>query len=69
MERLCLNNVLVCNYALLKLGHLTLQNEYPLEYWSPERLQDKQLSFQSDIYSLGVILYKMLYGTFPFTAN
>lgn len=39
VERLCLNNVLICNYALLKLGHLTLQSDYPLEYWSPERLQ------------------------------
>jgi serine/threonine protein kinase len=32
-------------------------------------LQEKQLTFQSDIFSLGVMLYRMLYGTFPFKAD
>ena len=38
-------------------------------YMAPEQIEGKQASMQSDIYSLGIVLYKMLVGALPFTAE
>jgi serine/threonine protein kinase len=38
-------------------------------YMSPEQIQGEPLSSQSDMFSLGMVLYKMLTGTLPFSAS
>ncbi|MBI3903416.1 MAG: protein kinase [Nitrosomonadales bacterium] len=38
-------------------------------YMSPEQIQEKALTCQTDIYSLGVTMYKMLAGKLPFDAG
>ncbi len=38
-------------------------------YMSPEQAQDHALTHQSDIYSLGVVMYRLLTGKAPFSAS
>ena len=51
---------------MIKLGYNAYEDQVPLEFQSPEMLQGKKISQASDIYTLGVILYRMLYGVMPF---
>jgi len=37
-------------------------------YMSPEQIEGHQLNFQSDMYSLGVVIYELLTGQKPYTA-
>lgn len=38
-------------------------------YMSPEQVQGEHLTHQTDIYSLGVVMYRLLAGRSPYTAN
>jgi eukaryotic-like serine/threonine-protein kinase len=38
-------------------------------YMAPEQIQGKEPNYHSDLYSLGVVLYQLLTGERPFTAN
>jgi serine/threonine protein kinase len=38
-------------------------------YMSPQILNDQKFSSKCDIWSLGMMLYEMLYGKTPWTAN
>ena len=38
-------------------------------YMSPEQIQNKELNFHSDMYSLGVVMYELLVGKKPFIAE
>ncbi|MBL8385664.1 MAG: protein kinase [Burkholderiales bacterium] len=38
-------------------------------YMSPEQIRNDKLTHQSDIYSLGVVMYRLITGRLPFTAS
>ena len=48
--------------------HTHLQGVGSPSYMSPEQVQDTELSHQTDIYSLGVVMYQLLTGKLPFIA-
>lgn len=64
--RICPENIAFCNYSLIKFCFNVYDYGIPIQTKSPEVLRGNKPTFASDIFSLGTILYRMLYGCYPF---
>jgi len=54
----------------LSLSRKVTRNDFgSVPYLSPERLESGEIDAYSDLWALGVVLYEMLRGVQPFTAN
>jgi len=49
--------------------HTDLRNVGSPAYMSPEQLTDQALTHQTDIYSLGVVMFQLLTGRLPFSGS
>ena len=54
---------------LAEATHTNIGNAGSPAYMSPEQLTDRELTHQTDIYSLGVVMFQLLVGRLPFTAS
>ena len=55
--------------VLLKSDQTTITGIGSPAYMSPEQIRNAALTHQTDIYSLGVVMYKLLTGKLPFEAE
>ena len=66
------NDIKISDFGAAKLDsaeHTLLQGIGSPAYMSPEQVLEKELTQQTDIYSLGVVLYQMLTGKLPLVAS
>lgn len=58
-------NIELCSYAIVKLSYNLFANENK-KWTAPEVIEGNKRTQASDIYTLGLLLYYMLYGMNPF---
>lgn len=76
------HNIMIDNNHIAKItdfgiaqavNHLTMTHSNGVlgsaHYFSPEQARGEQVEFESDIYSLGIVMYEMLTGKVPFTGE
>jgi serine/threonine protein kinase len=66
------NDVKISDFGAAKLDaseHTMLEGIGSPAYMSPEQVLDGELNQQTDIYSLGVVMYQLLTGKLPFVAT
>ena len=56
----------MCNLSMIKLGYNMYEEQVTYALQSPEQLRGEKVTPASDIYSLGVILYRLVYGVLPY---
>ena len=65
------NKIKLCDFGWAK--ELTLENRSTfcgtIEYMAPEIVENENYDYGVDIWSLGILLYELLYGHSPFKAN
>jgi serine/threonine protein kinase len=66
------NDIKISDFGAAKLEsaeHTLLQGIGSPAYMSPEQVLERELTQQTDIYSLGVVMYQLLTGRLPFVAS
>lgn len=60
----------IIDFGLTQRADVSLQNIHrgTAYYIAPEILQNKNIDSRADLYSLGILLYRLVYGKFPFAA-
>jgi len=57
------------NILLKYVFNINYENYHEIQYLSPEHLKNEKILMSSDIFSLGVLLYKSLTNQFPYHGN
>jgi len=57
------------NHPARTLWHAREEISGPVQFMSPEQIEQKRVDHRADIYSFGVVLYQGLTGELPFIAN
>ncbi len=69
-------DVKMCDFSIAHLNNPDITDTQPdagvmgsPKYMSPEQLHEEKVDGQTDIYSLGIVIYELLTGAYPFRAE